>query len=104
MGEFFENFREFFEKFREFFDNLLAEMNRIFEYERNLCFCQDFGLMEKEGGKFKSLKREVSYQEAWLDYLRRTNQWIRLAVEVGQKHLRLAVEADQRHLLQVLHL
>ena len=31
------------------FGNSLAEM--VFEYERNLFFCQDFGLREQEGRK-----------------------------------------------------
>ena len=39
LWEFSENS---FEILREFMT--LSEMNRVFEYERSLCFCQDFGL------------------------------------------------------------
>ena len=51
----------------EYIGNSLGDLlkdfgrNEYFEYERNFCFCQDFGLMEKERGKFKSIEvREAS--------------------------------------------
>ena len=56
VWDFFGNFLGIF---WEFFGNSvgilweLAESNMIFEYERSLCFCQDFGLRHKEGKFFK---------------------------------------------------
>ena len=50
LWEFFGNSLEFFENsfeiLREFMT--LSEMNRVFEYERSLCFCQDFDLRHRK--------------------------------------------------------
>ena len=55
----FQNLEDFFGCFLDLFFEMLwnsfgilleflSEIDRIFEYKRNSCFCQDFGLIEKE--------------------------------------------------------
>ena len=57
---FLEFFGNSFGIFWEYLGNSLgdssAEMNRIFEYERNLCFCQDFGVRQTEGRRILILR------------------------------------------------